>query len=172
MNRSDSATPYQNMKSKYQYCDSCGSLLPAPGFFCVKCDPPVHPELNPEKGLHFTQVCLRITLLTLAFLAVAIFKLDIKLISLLPDKSTHEMPLKIAEDEDYKMFYKVKVRFANLRDEPNSKTSTILFVLKKDTQVEILDKKDKWSKIRSKPQAGNKARTGWLANSLLESEIK
>ena len=30
---SSSKTSYPNTKREYQYCDTCGSLLPAPGFF-------------------------------------------------------------------------------------------------------------------------------------------
>lgn len=172
MNPSMSTTPYLKMKSRYQYCDSCGTLLPAPGFYCVICDPPQHPELDPDKGLDFSQACLRIALLTLIFLVVAVFKLEINLTSLFQDQSSHEAPLKVSEDEDYYIVYRVKVSFANLRDKPNAKTSTILFVLRQGTQVEVLEKKGKWSKIRSKPGSGEQARTGWLATRLLDSEIK
>ena len=162
--------PYQNMKSRYQYCDSCGSLLPAPGFYCVMCDPPALPEEEP--GLNFFQTFLRIDLIALVFIAVAIFKLDINSVNLLPEQGIPEAPLKVAEDEDYKIFYKVNVSFANLRDHPNTKTSKILFVLTQGTQVEVLGKKGKWAKIRSKSKPGKKSRTGWLANRLLDSEIK
>ena len=82
------------------------------------------------------------------------------------------MSLKVAEDEDFKLFFKVKVNFANLRDKPNIKTSKVIFVMSKGTPVEVLEKKGKWSKIRLNPKPGEEARTGWLASKLLDSEIK
>ena len=167
-----SRTSYPNIKREYQYCDTCGSLLPAPGFFCVKCDPPEPPEPDPEKGLDFSQTYLRIALLALIFMVVVVVKLEINPLSLFHDSSTDEIPLQVAEDKDYEMFFKVNVSFANLRDAPNTKTSTILFVLTQGTEVEILEKKGKWSKIRSKPKAKDSPRTGWLASKLIDSEIK
>ena len=64
---------------KYLYCDSCNSLLPAPGYYCVQCEPPQGPESDSEGELKFSQAMLRISLLTLLFLVIAVFKLDIKL---------------------------------------------------------------------------------------------
>ena len=172
MNPSGSRASYPNMKRNCQYCDSCGTLLPAPGFFCVLCDPPEPPEPDPEKGLNFSQAYLRITLLTLVFIVVAVFKLEINPLNLFHDSGTDEVPLQVAEDEDYKIFFKVNASFANLRNEPNTKTSTILFVLIQGTQVEILEKKGKWSKIRSNPGPKAPSRTGWLVSKLIVSEIK
>jgi hypothetical protein len=172
MSLGDNSTTYHNMKRKHQYCDVCGTLLPAPGYFCVQCDPPEPPNPDPEKGLNFSQAFLRISLLILIFIIVAVVRLEIDLQNLVPKEVASEAPLKVAEDEDFKLLFKVKVSFANLRDKPNSKTSKILFVLSKGTSVEVLEKKGKWSKIRSNPGPGEKARTGWLASKLLDSEIK
>ena len=86
--------------------------------------------------------------------------------------SRDEASLQVAEDEDYKIFFKVNVSFANLRDAPNINTSTILWVLTRGTQVEILEKKGKWTKIRSIPRAKEPSFTGWVASVLLVSEIK
>ncbi len=172
MSLADNSTTYPNMKRKHQYCDVCGTLLPAPGFFCVQCDPPEPPDSDPEKGLNLSQASLRIILLVLIFIVVAVVRLDIDLLNLVPEEVARETPLKVAEDEDFKLLFKVKVSFANLRDKPNTKTSKILFVLSKGTPVEVLEKKGKWSKIRSKPKPGEEARIGWLASKLLGSEIK
>jgi len=172
MSLGDNSTTYPNMKRKHQYCDVCGTLLPAPGFFCVQCDPPVPPDPDPEKGLNVSQASLRIVILILIFIAVAVVRLEIDLGNLVPQEVVSEVPLKVAEDEDFKLLFKVKVSFANLRDKPNTKTSKIIFVLSKDTSVEVLEKKGNWSKIRSNPKPGEKSRTGWLASKLLDSEIK
>ena len=115
MNPSGSRASYPNTKRNYQYCDSCGTLLPAPGFFCVRCDPPEPPEPDPEKGLNVSQAYLRIALLTLVFIVIAVVKLEINPLNLFLDSGTDEVSLQVAEDEDYEIFFKVNVSFANLR---------------------------------------------------------
>ena len=100
MNSIESRKSYPNMKRNYQYCDSCGTLLPAPGFFCVRCDPPEPPEPDPEKGLNVSQAYLRIALLTLVFIVIAVVKLEINPLNLFLDSGTDEVSLQVAEDED------------------------------------------------------------------------
>ena len=172
MSLGDNSTTYPNLKRKHQYCDVCVTLLPAPGFFCVKCDPPEPPDPDPEKGLIASQASLRIVLLILVFIVVAVVRLDIDLQNLAPKEVASEASLKVAEDEDFKLLFKVKVSSAKLHDKPNTKTSKIIFVLSKGTPVEVLEKKGNWSKIRSNPRPGEESRTGWLASKLLDSEIK
>jgi SH3-like domain-containing protein len=150
----------------------CGTLLPAPGFFCVLCEPPEPPEPNPEKGLNTFQTFLRIALLVLIFIVVVVVKLEINLQDPLPQVVANEVPLKVAEDEDFKLIFLVKVKLANLRDKPNLKTSKIISKLTQGTQVEIINKTEKWSKIRTKPGKNEKTRIGWVGSKLLDSEIK
>jgi hypothetical protein len=172
MNLEDISETYPNIKRKDQYCDVCVTLLPAPGFFCFECDPPEPPDPDPEKGLIVSQASLRIILLVLVFIVIAVVRLEIDLQNLASEEVASVASLKVAEDEDFKLLFKVKVSFANLRDKPNTKTSKIIFVLSKDTSVEVLEKKGNWSKIRSNPRHGVESRTGWLASKLLDSEIK
>jgi hypothetical protein len=156
---------------KYLYCDSCNSLLPAPGYYCVQCEPPQGPELETQGELKFSQAMLRISLLTLMFLIVAVFKLDIKLKDVF-SSSGQETPLKVAEDEDFKVFFKVNTRLANLRSLPNMKNSKIIDSLKMGVQVEVLRAERGWSKVKFKPQVGEGTKIGWIATKLLDSEIK
>ncbi len=172
MNLSEGAASYPSTKRNRQHCDSCGTLLSAPGFFCVRCGPPESPEPDPEKGLRLSHACLRIALLALVFIVIAVFKLEINPLRLFHDSGSDEVFRQVAEDEDYKIFFTVNVSFANLRDEPNAKTSTILSVLTRGTQVEILAKEGTWSRIRSKPGPKKLSRTGWLASRFIDSEIK
>lgn len=156
---------------KYLYCDSCNSLLPAPGYYCVQCEPPQGPELDSEGELKFSQAVLRITVLTLVFLVIAVFKLDINLKEVF-SLSAQEKPMKIAEDEDFKVFFKVNTGLANLRSLPNMKTGKIIGSLAIGSQVEVLGAERGWSKVKIKPQAGEEPKTGWIATKLLDSEIK
>jgi len=172
MSLGENSTTYPNLKRKHQYCDVCGTLLPAPGFFCVKCDPPELPDPDPEKGLVVSQAFLRIVLLILVFIVVAVVRLEIDLQNLAPEEVASEELLKVAEDEDFKLVFLVKVKLANLRDKPNLKTSKIISKLTQGTQVEIINKTEKWSKIRTKPGKNEKTRIGWVGSKLLDSEIK
>ena len=166
------STTYPQMKRKHQYCDVCGTLLPAPGFFCVLCEPPEPPESNPEKGLNTFQTFLRIALLVLIFIVVVVVKLEINVQDRFPPEVANEAPLKVAEDEDFKLIFQVKVKLANLRDKPNLKTSKIISTLTQGTQVEVINKTEKWSKIRTKYGNGEQALVGWVGSKLLDSEIK
>ena len=167
-----SGATYPKLKRKLQYCDVCGTLLPAPGYFCIQCDPPEPPEPYPDKGLNKFQTFIRITLLGSIFIVVAVTKLDIKLQDLIPKEAIKEAPLKVAKDKDFKLLFKVNVSFANLRDKPSTKTGKILYVLTRDTQVEVLDQKGKWSKITARTEPGKPPHIGWIGSKLLDSEIK
>ena len=158
-------------ESKYLYCDSCNSLLPSPGYYCVQCEPPQDPELESQGELKFSQAMLRISLLTLMFLIVAVIKLDIKLKDVFLS-SVKETPLKLAEDENFKVFFNVNTRLANLRSLPNMKNSKIIDTLKMGDQVEVLGAERAWSKVKFKPQVGEGTKIGWIATKLLDSEIK
>jgi hypothetical protein len=167
-----SGNTQSSMSRLYNYCDTCGAILPKLGLFCVKCSPPEAADPEPEKGINFFQTCLRITLLVIIFIGIVFYKLEIKPADLIKNLDAEEVPVKMAEDEDYKIFFKVNVKFANLRDQPNLKTSKILFVLSEGTKVEILEQINGWFRIRSKKLPGKEARTGWLVSKLLDSEIK
>ncbi|MBT5968401.1 MAG: hypothetical protein HOG61_03390, partial [Nitrospina sp.] len=94
---------------KYLYCDSCNSLLPAPGYYCVQCEPPQGPQSDSDGELKFSQAMLRISLLTLLFLVIAFYKLDVKLMDGF-SSSVEEIPFKVSEDKDFKVFFKVNTR--------------------------------------------------------------
>jgi hypothetical protein len=155
----------------YLYCDSCNSLLPAPGYYCVQCEPPQSPELESQGDLKFSHAILRIILLTLMFLIVAFIKLDIKLKDVFTS-SEQETSLKVAEDEDLKIYFKVNTRMANLRSLPSMKNSKIIDSLKMGYQVEVLGAERGWSKVKFKQQVGEGSKIGWIATKLLDSEIK
>ena len=156
---------------KYLYCDSCNSLLPAPGYYCVQCEPPQGPGSDSEGDLKFSQAMLRICLLTLLFLVIAFYKLEVKLVDSF-SSSVQEIPFKVSEDKDFKVFFKVNTKMANLRNLPKMKTSKIIGSLKMGDQVEVLGEDRIWSNVKLKPQAGEEAKIGWIATKLLDSEIK
>ena len=156
-------------EQKKLYCDTCNSLLPAPGYFCVQCEPPCGPDSSVEDELIFSQAMLRICLLVLLFLIIATLKLDINILDEL-NYNQKETQLKIPEDEDFKIFFKINTGLANVRMVPNLRTSKIIDTLPMGTQVEILDMVRGWSKVRYKLVRGEQFKTGWIATKLLSSE--
>ena len=161
----------EGSEKKFFYCDTCNSLLPAPGFYCVQCDPPQGPSVESEGTLTFSQAALRIVLITILFLAIAFVKLD-KYIMKVVSSAEKEVQIKLAEDEDFKLIFKVNTRLANLRNLPKIKTSKIIGTLKMGTQVEVVDAEGDWSKVIFKPGPGVEQKTGWIATKLLKSEIR
>ena len=172
MNQSGNRATHSSVKRRSKYCDICGALLPGLRLFCTQCPPPEPVNLNSETGISISQASFQILILIILFIGVAAYKLELKPSSLFEDLKPNETPIKMAEDEDYKIFFNVNVSFANLRDQPNAKSSTILFVLTQGTQVEVLEQKNGWSRVRSKKMRGKESRTGWIASKLLDSEIK
>ena len=69
MDQSISNTVRDESGLKSFNCDTCSSLLPAPGFYCEQCEPPSGPASIMEGELTFYQAMLRISLLILLFLA-------------------------------------------------------------------------------------------------------
>jgi hypothetical protein len=163
--------PAHKPERKYLYCDSCNSLLPAPGYYCVQCEPPQGPESDFQGELKFSQAMLRISLLIVLFLGIAFYKLDIKLMDVFLSNA-QEIPLKVSKDEDFKVFFKINTGMVNLRSLPNMKTSKIISSLLMGAQVEVLGAERGWSKVKLKPQAGEEPKTGWIATKFLDSEIK
>ena len=145
---SQSALKNFREKPEYKklYCDTCNSIIPPPGFFCIQCGPPDGPVAVQEGQLTFFKMILRVTLLTLLFLIIAIFKLDINLICFLPINQG-ETQIKVAEDEDFKIIFKVNTGLANIRNLPNMKTSKIIDSIPIGTQVMVNGVKGDWSKI-------------------------
>ena len=161
----------ENPEYKDLYCGTCNSPIPAPGFFCVQCGPPDGPVAVQEGQLTFFKMILRVTLLTLLFLIIAIFKLDINVIEVLSNNQD-ETKIKVTEDEEFKIVFKVNAVMANIRSLPNIKTSTIIDKIPKSTQVMVNGVEGDWSKIKYRAEIGGNFKTGWIATRLLDSEIK
>ena len=170
---SQSALKNFREKPEYKklYCDTCNSIIPPPGFFCIQCGPPDGPVAVQEGQLTFFKMILRVTLLTLLFLIIAIFKLDINLIGFLPINQG-ETQIKVAEDEDFKIIFKVNTGLANIRNLPNMKTSKIIDSIPIGTQVMVNGVQGDWSKIEYSHELNDNLKTGWIAKKLLDSEIK
>ena len=162
-------------RGNYLRCDSCNSILPAPGFFCVQCEPPQGPGTIIDEELTFFQAILRISLLILLFINIAVFKLDINIDKWLIGVGDQKETQKKAADDDFKIFFKINTGLANVRNLPNLQTSKILTSLPMGTRVEIIHEMSRgWSKVKYKFGSSEKYRTGWIATKLLssESEIK
>ena len=161
----------ENPEYKNLYCGTCNSLVPPPGFFCIQCGAPEGPVAVIEGELTFLKTILRITLLILLFLIIAVFKLDINMIEVL-QINEDEKQMRIAEDEDFKIFFKVNAAVANIRNLPNMKTSKIIDSVPIGTQVNVNGVEGDWSKIKYRSGSNGNLNEGWIATRLLDSEVK
>ena len=161
----------ENPEYKDLYCGTCNSLIPAPGFFCIQCGPPEGPGALKEGELTLLKTTLRITLLTLLFLIIAVFKLNINMTEVF-SVNQDEKQMKVAEDEDFKIIFKVNTDLANIRNLPNMKTSKIIDSIPIGTQVMVNGVQGDWSKIEYSHELNDNLKTGWIATRLLDSEIK
>jgi len=161
----------ENPEYKDLYCGTCNSLIPAPGFFCIQCGTPEGPVAIQEGELTLLKTTLRITLLTLLFSIFVVFKLDINIMEVL-SVNQHEKEMKVAEDEDFKIIFKVNAAVANIRNLPNMKTSQIIDSIQKGTQVMVNGVEGDWSKIKYSSGPNGNLNAGWIATRLLDSEIK
>ena len=160
-----------NPEDKNLYCGACNSPIPPPGFFCVKCGPPEGPISVVEGELTFLKMILRSTLLILLFIIIAVFKLDIDILEVLPNNQNIEQ-INVAEDEDFKIIFKVNAAVANIRNIPNIKSSKIIDSIPVGTQVNVNGVEGDWSKIKYRSGPKGNLNTGWIATRLLDSEIK
>jgi len=83
-----------------------------------------------------------------------------------------ETQIKVAEDEDFKIIFKVNTDLANIRNLPNMKTSKIIDSIPIGTQVMVNGVQGDWSKIEYSHELNDNLKTGWIAKKLLDSEIK
>ena len=160
----------ENPEYKDLYCGTCNSLIPAPGFFCIQCGPPEGPGAFKEGELTLLKTTLRITLLTLLFLIIAVFKLNINMTEVF-SVNQDEKQMKVAEDEDFKIIFKVNAPVANIRNLPSMKTSQIIDSIPKGTQVMVNGVEGEWSKIKYSSGPNGNFNAGWIATRLLNSEI-
>tara|TARA_Y100001936_G_scaffold201426_1_gene203634 strand:+ start:52 stop:567 length:516 start_codon:yes stop_codon:yes gene_type:complete len=161
----------ENPEDKDLYCGACNSPIPPPGFFCVQCGPPEGPVVVVKGELTFLKMILRSTLLILLFIIIAVFKLDINILGVLPKNQDIEQ-MNVAEDEDFKIIFKVNAAIANIRNIPNIKSSKIIDSIPRGTQVNVNGVEGDWSKIKYRPGPKGNHNTGWIATRLLDSEIK
>ena len=161
----------ENPENKDIYCGTCSSLIPPPGFFCIQCGPPEGPVAAIEGELTFSKMILRITLLILLFLIIAVFKLDINMTEVL-SINHDEKQMEVADDDDFKIIFKVNTGLANIRNLPNMQTSKIIDSIPIGTQVMVNGIEGGWSKIKYSHELNDNLKTGWIATRLLDSEIK
>ena len=161
----------ENPENKDIYCGTCSSRIPSPGFFCIQCGPPEGPVEAIEGELTFSKMILRVTLLILLFLIIAVFKLDINMTEVL-SINHDEKQMEVADDDDFKIIFKVNTGLANIRNLPNMQTSKIIDSIPIGTQVMVNGIEGGWSKIKYSHELNDNLKTGWIATRLLDSEIK
>ena len=160
----------ETTENKDIYCDTCSSLIPPPGFFCIQWGPPEGPVAAIEGELTFSKMILRVTLLILLFLIIAVFKLDINMTEVL-SINHDEKQMEVADDDDFKIIFKVNTGLANIRNLPNMQTSKIIDSIPIGTQVMVNGIEGGWSKIKYSHELNDNLKTVWISTRLLDSEI-
>jgi uncharacterized protein YgiM (DUF1202 family) len=141
----------------------------------LRCDPPGIDYDDPVSGLTGFQAFLRIGVILSIFFAIAFYKLDLSVdnvmqaidpgSSLLDPSDTliqnNGTPVK---DDDFAITNFINTDNTNIRSEPSAK-SAVVMKAKKGEQVDLLERREKWSKVEIK------GKKGWVSNSLLSSEV-
>jgi hypothetical protein len=144
-------------------CELCGENIERGQFFCGYCGPPDSIPKPLPKGITFTQVLLRISLLTLIFFSFTFYKLNKDYV----DKTNKIIPLEkvelISHDTDLKTIHAVGVQNANVRNKPGGK---IVMVLYEGERIEIVREEGGWIEIN----AHNK--TGWIFAALVTTSFE
>jgi hypothetical protein len=157
-------------------CLICDQPMPAKALFCPHCGPPSRDDGSLDKDLTFFQAFLRITLIVLLFVVIASYKLDLPLdtvvddiVHMVPgledDKIEVPKPEETPDDEDFRVVSLVKVNKANVRERAAT-DSKIVVVLKRGSEIKVLDAGDQWSQIEYQ------GKQGWILNNFLTSEIR
>lgn len=163
----DEISKRQNALIK-DYCISCDKPLPPRAAFCEHCGPPILPAEAPESKTGFWKAMVKITLLTLVFAGIVVYKAEWdyrdffgKTLVVPATEPLKEIP----QDEDYHLNHYVNVSFANIREKPDKK-SKIIGGAGKGERLIIIEKGEHWSQV---DMGGKK---GWIATRLLSSSIE
>jgi hypothetical protein len=163
--------------TKYQTkCPECKEVLSRGSFFCANCDPLGIPDDDPLGGLSGFQAFLRIGVILSLFLAIVVFKYDLSMDDVMqvidPDSVTtvpidgmidsYSAP---AKDADFAITNFINTNSSNIRSTPSTKADVVVKADKGDV-VKILERQEKWSQVEIK------GKKGWVANSLLSSEVR
>jgi hypothetical protein len=164
-------------KSKYQtHCPECKEALPRGSFFCPQCDPPGILDDDPNKGLSGFQAFLRIGVILSLFLAIAFYKLDLSIYTIMqemapeapttaPSETQFENTNTPAKDTDFAITNFINTNSANIRSKAST-SAPVVIKANKGEVVKILQRGDKWSQIEVK------GKKGWVSNALLSSEVR
>ncbi len=110
-----------------------------------------------------------IVIMLVVFSGLVIYKYDLPVLEpvnkVLETKSSERPAPEPALEDDYKVFHRVNVNRANVRERGSVK-SKIVIVLEKDTRVKVLEEKGNWTKIK----VGET--TGWIYSTLLVAKIE
>ena len=159
----------KELKLNKHICTACNAPLSPGSIFCSNCKPPQASAPDPEsEGMSFAQAFLRITILVLVFAVIMVLKLDIKVSEWkiewpFAGKTIEEVEK--PQDEDFKIFYSLKVFNANIRERPSLK-GKILSIASKGDRIEVLEEKLKWAKVQVR------GKVGWISRKLLSAEIR
>ncbi len=153
------------------FCSVCGAKILPNRIFCFECGPPELHKIEPEEtGISIKQAIKRIIVMVFLFLCVVLVKLNFFSdgFILSPGRSNDDLSLnkKGAEQDDLlELIHTVIPSTGNVRSKP-SMDGRIIAVVEGGMNLEIIERKNGWSKVHVFEK------TGWIASKLIKSEIQ
>ena len=162
---------YSDELKPTSFCSVCGVKILPKSIFCFECGPPDLPTKEPEEiGISLKQAVMRIAGLMFLFVCVALVKLDVftdDLVSLADKDREVQSSIngKKVQGDAFELIHTVIPSSANVRSKP-SKDGRVIAIVEKGMNLNPIEKKEGWTKIRVFEK------TGWIASGLIKSEVQ
>ena len=162
---------YSEESNSTSFCSVCGAKILSKSIFCFECGPPSPPTKEPEEtGISLEQAVVRISGLAFLFICVALSKFYVSsddLVFLVDKDSEVESSIdgKMIQGDAFELIHTVIPLLANVRSKP-SMDGQVIAVVEEGMNLIIVKKKQDWTKVRVFEK------TGWIASSLIKSEVQ
>ena len=161
---------YSEESKPTSLCSVCGAKILPKKIFCFECGPPDPLKKEPEEtGISLEQAVVRIAGLVFLFVCVALVKFYVSTDDFsLADKDREVQSSingKKVQGDAFELIHTVIPSSANVRSKP-SKDGRVIAIVEKGMNLNPIEKKEGWTKIRVFEK------TGWIASRLIKSEVQ
>ena len=161
---------YSEESKPTSFCSVCGAKILPKKIFCFECGPPDPLKKEPEEtGISLEQAVVRIAGLVFLFVCVALVKFYVSTDDFsLADKDREVQSSingKKVQDDAFELIHTVIPSSANVRSKP-SIDGRVIAIVEEGMNLNPIEKKEGWTKVRVFEK------TGWIASSLIKSEVQ
>tara|TARA_B100000470_G_C19629022_1_gene318987 strand:- start:82 stop:594 length:513 start_codon:yes stop_codon:yes gene_type:complete len=161
---------YSEESKPTSLCSVCGAKILPKKIFCFECGPPDPLKKEPEEtGISLEQAVVRIAGLVFLFVCVALVKFYVSTDDFSLADKDRKVQLSIngkkIQDDAFELIHTVIPSSANVRSKP-SKDGRVIAIVEKGMNLNPIEKKEGWTKIRVFEK------TGWIASRLIKSEVQ